>query len=631
LSTIGRARQRIAATWRLWWCVLAVGATLPCAVAALTPPLIEPASAWMIVSDATTPPQADAAWQPTTLPDNWAQTRPGLRDKTSWYRIPFERQGSASWAAYLPYLYDGGQVWLNGALLERIPETNAQVHVNWERPHLLVLPEAMLRADSNELLVRAALTDSASPLRFPRVSLGSLVQLQPLYERRLFWVRTMPQITVVLSLLVASIVLFIWWRRPSEVLYGLFGLAAAMWGIRTLTFVVEMMPTEQWHWWRVAYHSTTGGFIVVMALFALRHADLRLRWLERTLVAYWFIGPLWLASQGSGVETLVGRLWTAGMIPIGLSIVGFSAWAFARRRDVASAALLIAVGLAVVAGIHDYLIAWHADLVGRWFPGWAGHRVFLLHHGANLLLVVMGALLTARFITTLGAIEMLNRTLEARVAERERELAGNYERLGMLQREHAAVEERQRIMRDLHDGLGSQLFTALSRVERGDIGGPDVAQALRGCIADMRLALEASAQDDHDFLAALGNFRYRWDGQLHHAGLHVTWHVDVPDDTLVLPPHAALQLLRVLQEALTNVLKHAQATRVRIAIELRDDALHLSVEDNGRGLSPRQSPGGRGLANMRARADGVGAQLELRSAESGGTAIALRLALSRSI
>ena len=95
--------------------------------------------------------------------------------------------------------------------------------------------------------------------------------------------------------------------------------------------------------------------------------------------------------------------------------------------------------------------------------------------GSNTLLLAMGALLTARFIQTLSSLEDLNRTLETRVADRERALAANYERLAALEREHAASEERQLIMRDLHDGLGSQLFTSLSRVERGDMDDGQIA------------------------------------------------------------------------------------------------------------------------------------------------------------
>ena len=76
----------------------------------------------------------------------------------------------------------------------------------------------------------------------------------------------MPQITVGVCLLFALFVGFVWWSRRREVLYGLFGLAVALWGVRTLTFVVEQLPAQNWWLWRIVYHGATGGFIVTMLL-----------------------------------------------------------------------------------------------------------------------------------------------------------------------------------------------------------------------------------------------------------------------------------------------------------------------------------------------------------------------------
>jgi signal transduction histidine kinase len=257
-------------------------------------------------------------------------------------------------------------------------------------------------------------------------------------------------------------------------------------------------------------------------------------------------------------------------------------------------------------------------------PGWSGHRIFLLHHGANLVLLAMGALLAARFIEALGSLEKLNQTLESRVADRERELAANFARMAELQREHAAAQERQLIMREIHDGLGSQLFVSLSRVERGDMQGPEIAEALRGCIADMRLALGTLTPDEGDFRSTLGDFLFRWQGQLLAAGVHPAWTIDVPDGALKITPHAALQLLRIAQEALTNVLKHAEATQVQVRLRQTDGLLELEVEDDGRGATQQPGAAGRGIANMHARARQLGGRLELRNGGK-GTCVALRV------
>jgi signal transduction histidine kinase len=87
------------------------------------------------------------------------------------------------------------------------------------------------------------------------------------------------------------------------------------------------------------------------------------------------------------------------------------------------------------------------------------------------------------------AAHRLNETLESRIADREHEFAGNFARLAEIERENVVPEERKLIMREIHDGLGSKLFTSLSRVERGAMDAAQMATSLRACISDaLRLA-----------------------------------------------------------------------------------------------------------------------------------------------
>jgi signal transduction histidine kinase len=612
-----------------WARAILAAAAIGCFAGAAGAALLEPLQASRLTVPQEAPPARDQAWQTVVLPDIWRQSRPGVQPADTWYRIDFGYpqgpQPAEPWALYLPYLYDGGEVWLNGTLAGRVPRKNETVHIRWARPHLVTLPSSLLRAGANEVAVRAALPRDGAAVGFPRPALGPQAELLPIYERRFFWVNTAPLITASVCLLVAGFVLFIWWRRRSEVLYGLFGLAAGLWGIRTLTFVIEALPVESWLLWRLTYLAATGGFIVAMAVLALRFAGMRQPWVERGLLLYWLLGPVWVMAGGAPVEPLVNRYWIAGFLPIGIAIVIVSLWTVWRQRTFRTAVLPAAMVVAVLAGLHDYLVNWSlGGAVQLLLPGWSGHRIFLLHHGANLVLLAMGALLTVRFIEALGSLEKLNQTLESRVAERERELSENYARLAELQRQHAATKERQLIMREIHDGLGSQLFVSLSRFERGDLQGPQIADALRGCIADMRLALGTLTPEDSDFRSTLGDFLFRWETQLVSAGVHPAWTIDVPDGTLKVTPHAALQLLRIAQEALTNVLKHAGATRVQVRLRQEGELLELEVEDDGRGAPAQPSSGGRGIANMYARAQQLGGRLELRNGGK-GTCVALKV------
>lgn len=611
--------------WVPWLLLLVLTSTLLPAGAAV------PYVADKLQSASPTPPPPEAAWQAVSLPDRVVHPPGQAGGNVTWFRIRFERPPGLEGpcAVYLPYLYGGGEFWLNGVLVAGVPQSTDRLRVRWERPQLLQLPAQSLRAGLNELMVRAVPTTDENGLRFPEIELGPLAELTGVYDRRSFWARTTPQATVLACLSAALFVLFIWWRRPGEVLYGLFGLATAFWGIRTLTFVIEVVPVDRWYLWRIAYLAATGGFVVVMALFALRFAGLGHRGLEKGLMAYWACGPLALLLLGVDDERLINRLWTGGLIPIGVGIVAVSFWTVWRQRTWAAAVMPIALCVAVLAGVHDYLVSWDVRALDRWLPGWPGQRLFLLHHAANLLLLAMGVLLSLRFIHTLESLEQLNQSLESRVADRERSLAENFTRLAALERQNAASSERQLIMREIHDGLGSKLFTSLSRVERGDMDNAQIAESLRACIADMRLALDALAPDDHDLRTAFGDFLFRWQTELDAAGVHPAWTIDMPDDAAGVAPHTTLQVLRVAQEALTNVVKHARAGHVHLRLHQHGNTLRLEIEDDGNGFAAAPGRSGRGLVNMRARAQQLGGELHLRQ-DARGTCVVLTTPLPTS-
>ena len=582
---------------------------------------VEPMQADVITSaQAEAPAPDDPRWR--TVPLANVQTT-----DVAWYRVRFDADAADGfWMLYLPYLYGGGRVWLNGELAAEVTQNSPALRVRWERPLLLPLPAASLRPQGNVLLVRAVAAHQMDSTLLPRLVLGPQTALQPRFDRRLFFVRTVPVITVVTGTVVGVLVLLIWWRRRDEVLYGLFGLAALLWALRTTTFLFDTMSPALWDVWRLLYFASTGGFVIVMALFTLGLAGWSRAAVTRGLLGYWALGPL---AYLIGGENFAGRWWVAGLAPIGLglAVVAFAAaW---RQRSAATLSIAVAVALAFVAGLHDQLVASSSPLIEALLPNWSQDRYFLLHHAANLLLVVMGVLLAMRFVGTLGAVEAANRTLEARVKQREREITASYERIAALQREQAATDERQRIMRDLHDGLGSQLFTSLSRAERGALDATAMADTLRGAIDQMRVSIEALASEDQDFRTAFGNFHFRWDARLREAGLVPEWRLELPDEVLAIAPHDALQILHIGQEALTNVLKHARAQTVTVRLLHHDGTLALDISDDGRGDSGTAltRSGGRGQANMHARAQRLGGSLEI-ALGSGGTRVSLRVPLS---
>jgi len=214
----------------------------------------------------------------------------------------------------------------------------------------------------------------------------------------------------------------------------------------------------------------------------------------------------------------------------------------------------------------------------------------------------------------------MNAELEERVRQKQRELERNFQKLDALSREAAVVDERQRIMTDMHDGIGAHLISALSLAESDDASPREIAAVLRDCIDDLRLTIDSFDSTDNELLPALGNFRYRIEGRLRTVGIELVWKVcDLPQ-LPYLSPRNLLHILRILQEAFTNVLKHAQATRIIVETGLTENRkVFIRVSDNGKGLTKASKLNGRGMNNMARRAAAIGGEVLVASRGEGTT------------
>jgi signal transduction histidine kinase len=572
-------------------------------------------------ADFTVAPQAeapprDASWRHVILPDQWKPDRPGASGP-GWYRVTFQvsQPRREPWLVYLPRLREGGVLYINGSLLARVPEPDAKTWVRWMRPHAFAIPPDELRPGENTLHVR--INPANRDRIISTIHIGPDEAVRPLYESRFFITYTLAQIISAVTIAVALFVIAVWLRRRMELDYGLFGLACLFWGIHTLNYVIEAVPEPWWITWRVLRYAATGGFAVAITLFYLGFAGIRRRGMTRAFAAYWLSGPLALAFGGPAWHAFVDRYYQGGLLLMGLVMIGAAVYAVWRQRSLLSLAFLACALFGLAGSVHDYLLS-QGLVVNPENP-------YLLYFAAAALLGVAGVQLVDRFARSLSAVEQMNVTLARQVAQKERELAANYEKLRGLERERAMSDERQRIMQDMHDGLGSQLLTSLAAVERGALDPQGMAQVLRDAIDDMRLAIDTLSPGREGLLEALGNLRYRLEPRFRAAGIELVFsYRDLPG-RLDVAPDDALQILRVLQESLTNVLKHARARQVRVEISLARDPARfvLAVADDGGGFDPSApAPAGRGLSGMRRRAERIGAALEVAS-DAHGTRVGL--------
>jgi signal transduction histidine kinase len=193
------------------------------------------------------------------------------------------------------------------------------------------------------------------------------------------------------------------------------------------------------------------------------------------------------------------------------------------------------------------------------------------------------------------------------------------------------ARDRERILRDLHDGVGSQLLGLITRARAGKLETATLARELEECFEDLRLIVSSMDPVEPSLEETLGELRLRVHRQCDSIGVKLGWHCD-DTSRLRLSADATLQLLRAVQEMLSNALRHAKAERValRVALEAQPEpGLRVSVEDDGVGFdAERLVRAGRGLPSLRARAQKLSGTLQV-SSSSRGTRVELRIPAPR--
>jgi two-component system sensor histidine kinase UhpB len=214
------------------------------------------------------------------------------------------------------------------------------------------------------------------------------------------------------------------------------------------------------------------------------------------------------------------------------------------------------------------------------------------------------------------------------------------ERLDLLMRLVAAQDgERRRLARELHDELGQQM-TALrltletlkaAVIDRGDLHAQiemlqEMARQLDEDVTFRVRGLRSTVLETRGLAAALREYVGSWS---QHFSVPLRLHINVPEDRL--PPEVEGTMYRVVQEALNNVLKHARAGQVDVALERHADHVSLIIEDDGVGFDPSTAAsltGGVGLVGMRERAALIGADLQIESTAGRGTTVFVRVPLA---
>ncbi|MCW5634152.1 MAG: sensor histidine kinase [Rubrivivax sp.] len=631
-----------AAARRARWVALATALVLACLPLALER-AAAPAEAWRLRVAAVGETVDDERARAVVLPHRWADDCAGCR--ALWYRIdhPMPDLPGEAQAVVLPQLADNAAVYLNGRLLGQGGRFADPVARLGMRPLWLPAPAALWQAGDNRLyvLVKAARPGAG---HMPAPAIGPEAELAGAWWVREALAVTLPQVLATAAIVLALMMGAMAWYRRREPGYRELAVAAALFGADTHARLFVEVPFAAETWDAVLLGQR--GVLVVAVLWLVRSlaraarddvapegariADGTGRVPRRALC-----GPL--AATGSAAVAAV-LLASASFVPAASAVdvaealarlvLGAAAmvlardgWRRAEPRLLASGALL-----ALACGI-DLLRLPPLALPNALPAGLLPEPLPLVPWALAAMAAAAGWLLLVRFVETLNAAELLNIDLEALVHERTAELQAQFGRVRELERQQVVAAERERLMRDMHDGVGGHLVSILAMIEADRRRPGELATAVREALTDMRLMVDSLEPVDDDLNAVLAMFHDRLAPRLRASGVTLHWDVALLPAVPGLTPARVLHVLRILQEAVSNALRHGGARTLWMRAAAGPDGVEIELRDDGTGFAPDGVAGGRGLKNMQRRAQEAGAAVHIASRPGDGCRVSLRLPL----
>lgn len=572
----------------------------------------------------------DGMWQQVTLPH---ALRPSLIPKliddeqhdlptiVTWYRIhvPTLQHSSYPRHIYIPRWKTDGRIAVYGDS-HLLYQSHANMAWNgWNIPLWVPLQDTAGATVPKVILIRVEKPRSSGG-GVSSIWLGEDNQISWRYHIRDVLQVQLPFMSSAAFLAVGIFSLFVWFKQRNEWLYVLFFCVSLVAYLRSMHYFLGSQPlpiSDAWFSW-LTINSLFWLAALVHVFLSYLHGRQK-RWLNRLITGITLcVGTITLPILPVLQNVyLIASLSYILLLVMGLviSIVGWKSSKLSQSIDGLMLASWGAIGMML--GIYDLL------LVNNYI---SIESIYLGPYSNISAFMIFMIILFRRYIGAIDTIKQQNINLENLLQAQSTELQESHHRLREIEQRQMLAQERQRMMQDMHDGLGSTLISALRVVEHGDINEIDIADILKDCIDDLKLAIDSMEPLEADLLLLLATLRYRIGPRLENSGIKLRWEIkDVPPLDW-LEPKKALHILRILQEAFTNIIKHTHATEIRAATGIEGDYAVVTITDNGQGFDVETAlkSGGKGLSNQMRRAEAIDAKVKW-SADRAGTCFTLYL------
>jgi len=536
----------------------------------------------------------EVASRQVSLPDNW---RSDARSSQfcGRYTIHFDRvEALESLAILVPTYRFHLSARINDQLLGKSEHQRNQIV-----PFYAEIPQHLLAEENNTL----ELTLTSSPVGegfFDSVVLGSSVQLNDLRKRMQFWRVWLPQmLAIVIAVFgVISLLMFLTDIKRREYFY--FGLFSLAWVVHMTNLLWMDITIPTYLWTRIVFFAVV-SFATFGCLFASEFLQNINHRRDKVLISIWFAWAVALFIVGQEQLLFVAQFLA---IPYSMTLGFVAAGNFLRATNFwnlsSIAVLYLAQNLAIiVVGIHD--VGLTLNIVDK-------SIVFYLHFVGPLLILSIGAHMLVRYVTLLRTEQRFSGALQAELATERVQLQSALARERSAIESSAAQRERDGLMRDLHDSLGARLVSLVHLSGEGSASG----KAAQETLDELRFMTTPLRTKDGDITVLLANFREKRLQKLEDAGLAVYWRIEDIDSPPTWTAGESMDFLRLLDELLSNILKHGTGNQIKI--ELTDAPILLTIS-NPHGGRTVIGEKGVGLQSLALRSEKIGASFDYEITE----------------
>ena len=500
---------------------------------------------------------------------------------------------------YVPKMSLAGSVSVNGQFFGVCERGQLKEVRCLHRPYLFKVPVSFLKTGANELQFEIY-ANARQSNGLSSVVIGQVETLDSHFYLWRYWIQVdlMAGLSWLSALLgVMALAVGIVLRRDSVYLW--FGLTSLVNAVATASVFISrpMMDADAFSWIIFASRFASGHLLILMFVSFFEKLKPRLYW---AVLAYVVISVV-LIGLSDNNRTMVTVLY----LPLLLSVLLIPAlmvyWTW-QTRQISQIFATLMMGLITVASSFDWLrFTGESAFTGLYFIPYAYSGTLFMFGGMLLFLLA-----TALIRSQNQSVE-----LEMRVEERTAELNEVHDRLLHSEIERTKTQERQHMLQDMHDGFGSQLVIAKMMVEQNQMSQAGLGRLLEESIADLYLLVDTLGNSDNYLPNALVDFRFRTQQRLMGSAVKFQWNLQV-DYAPEVAPNVVLLILRLVQEALNNALKHAKATHIYLDFTYDEvgSELTVSVADDGVGMGENMLFG-RGQTNMMARARATGGKLSV--------------------